>query len=133
VTLERVNPPSLPAPSGFSHAVTARGGSLVFLAGQTALGADNRIVDGGIVAQFEQALSNLLTALAAAGGHPEHLAKLTIYAVDPQDYRAHAREIGAAWKRLAGRDYPAMALIGIVRLWDEPALVELEGIAVLPD
>jgi enamine deaminase RidA (YjgF/YER057c/UK114 family) len=133
VTLERVNPPSLPAPSGFSHAVTARGGSLVFLAGQTALGADNRIVDGGIVAQFEQALSNLLTALAAAGGRPEHLAKLTIYAVDPQDYRAHAREIGAAWKRLAGRDYPAMALIGIVRLWDEPALVELEGIAVLPD
>jgi enamine deaminase RidA (YjgF/YER057c/UK114 family) len=133
VTLERVNPPSLPAPSGFSHAVTARGGSLVFLAGQTALGADNRIVDGAIVAQFEQALSNLLTALAAAGGRPEHLAKLTIYAVDPQDYRAHAREIGAAWKRLAGRDYPAMALIGIVRLWDEPALVELEGIAVLPD
>jgi enamine deaminase RidA (YjgF/YER057c/UK114 family) len=133
VTLERVNPPGLPAPSGFSHAVTARGGSLVFLAGQTALGADNRIVDGGIVAQFEQALSNLLTALAAAGGRPEHLAKLTIYAVDPQDYRAHAREIGAAWKRLAGRDYPAMALIGIVRLWDEPALVELEGIAVLPD
>jgi enamine deaminase RidA (YjgF/YER057c/UK114 family) len=133
VTLERVNPPSLPAPSGFSHAVTARGGSLVFLAGQTALGADNRIVDGGIVAQFEQALANLLTALAAAGGRPEHLAKLTIYAVDPQDYRAHAREIGAAWKRLAGRDYPAMALIGIVRLWDEPALVELEGIAVLPD
>jgi enamine deaminase RidA (YjgF/YER057c/UK114 family) len=133
VTLERVNPPSLPAPSGFSHAVTARGGSLVFLAGQTALGADNRIVDGAIVAQFEQALSNLLTALAAAGGRPEHLAKLTIYAVDPQDYRAHAREIGAVWKRLAGRDYPAMALIGIVRLWDEPALVELEGIAVLPD
>jgi enamine deaminase RidA (YjgF/YER057c/UK114 family) len=133
VTLERVNPPGLPAPSGFSHAVTDRGGSLVFLAGQTALGADNRIVDGGIVAQFEQALSNLLTALAAAGGRPEHLAKLTIYAVDPQDYRAHAREIGAAWKRLAGRDYPAMALIGIVRLWDEPALVELEGIAVLPD
>jgi enamine deaminase RidA (YjgF/YER057c/UK114 family) len=133
VTLERVNPPSLPAPSGFSHAVTARGGSLVFLAGQTALGADNRIVDGGIVAQFEQALANLLTALAAAGARPEHLAKLTIYAVDPQDYRAHAREIGAVWKRLAGRDYPAMALIGIVRLWDEPALVELEGIAVLPD
>jgi enamine deaminase RidA (YjgF/YER057c/UK114 family) len=132
VTLERVNPESLPAPSGFSHAVTARGGSLVFLAGQTALDADNRIVGGGIVAQFEQALSNLLAALAGAGGRPEHLAKLTIYVVDPEDYRAHAGEIGAVWQRLAGRDYPAMALIGIVRLWDEPALVELEGIAVLP-
>jgi enamine deaminase RidA (YjgF/YER057c/UK114 family) len=132
VSLERVNAPTLPAPSGFSHAVTARGGSLVFLAGQTALDSDNRIVDGGIVVQFEQALGNLLAALAAAGGRPEHLAKLTIYAVDPADYREHAGEIGAVWQRLAGRDYPATALIGIVRLWDEPALVELEGIAVLP-
>lgn len=133
MTLERVNPPDLPAPSGFSHAVTARGGSLVFLAGQTALDADRHIVGGGIVAQFEQALSNLLAALHAAGGGPEHLAKVTIFAVDPADYRTHAREIGAVWTRLAGRDYPAMALIGIVRLWDEPALVELEGIAVLPE
>lgn len=133
MTLERVNPPSLPAPTGFSHAVTARGGSLVFLAGQTALDFDGRIVDGDVVVQFEQALSNLLAALAGAGGGPEHLAKLTIFAVDPQDYRARSREIGAVWQRLAGRDYPAMALIGIVRLWDAPALVELEGIAVLPD
>jgi enamine deaminase RidA (YjgF/YER057c/UK114 family) len=133
VTLERVNPPSLPAPTGFSHAVTARGGSLVFLAGQTALDGDGRIVDGDVVVQFEQALSNLLAALAGAGGGPEHLAKLTIFAVDPQDYRARSREIGAVWQRLAGRDYPAMAMIGIVRLWDAPALVELEGIAVLPD
>lgn len=133
MSLERVNPPSLPAPSGFSHAVTARGGTLVFLAGQTALDAERRIVDGGIVVQFEKALSNLLAALDAAGGRPEHLAKLTIFAVDPEDYRANAREIGAVWHRLAGRDYPAMALIGIVRLWDESALVELEGIAVLPD
>ena len=133
MTLERVNPSSLPAPSGFSHAVTARGGSLVFLAGQTALDADGRVVAGGIVVQFEKALTNLLEALEGAGGRPEHLAKLTIFAVDPEDYRAHAREIGAVWHRLAGRDYPAMALIGIVRLWDEPALVELEGIAVLPE
>lgn len=133
MTLERVNPSSLPAPSGFSHAVTARGGSLVFLAGQTALDADARIVAGGIVVQFEKALANLLEALEGAGGRPEHLAKLTIFAVDTEDYRAHAREIGAVWHRLAGRDYPAMALIGVVRLWDEPALVELEGIAVLPE
>lgn len=133
MSLERVNPPSLSAPSGFSHAVTARGGTLVFLAGQTAQDDERRIIDGGIVVQFEKALSNLLVALDAAGGRPENLAKLTIFAVDPEDYRANAREIGAVWHRLAGRDYPAMALIGIVRLWDESALVELEGIAVLPD
>lgn len=133
MSLERVNPPSLSAPSGFSHAVTAHGGTLVFLAGQTAQDDERRIIDGGIVVQFEKALSNLLVALDAAGGRPENLAKLTIFAVDPEDYRANAREIGAVWHRLAGRDYPAMALIGIVRLWDESALVELEGIAVLPD
>lgn len=130
--LERVNPASLAPPSGFSHAVAARGGSLVFLAGQTALDQTGRVVGDGVVAQFEQALGNLLAALGAAGGGPEHLAKLTIFAVDPEDYRAHAGEIGRVWQRLAGRDYPAMALIGIVRLWDVEALVELEGIAVLP-
>ncbi len=131
--LERVNPPELAPPSGFSHAVTARGGTLVFLAGQTALDASGAVVGDGIVEQFEQALANLLAALRAAGGAPEHLARVTIYAVDPEDYRAHAADIGAVWRRLAGRDYPAMALIGIVRLWDEAALVELDGVAVLPD
>jgi enamine deaminase RidA (YjgF/YER057c/UK114 family) len=131
--LERVNPPGLAPPSGFSHAVTARGGTLVMLAGQTALDASGAIVGDGIVEQVEQALGNLLAALAAAGGRPEHLARVTIYSVDPADYREHAGEIGAVWRRLAGRDYPAMALIGIVRLWDEAALVELDGIAVLPD
>jgi enamine deaminase RidA (YjgF/YER057c/UK114 family) len=132
VTLQRVNPASLAAPSGFSHAVSATGGRIVFLAGQTALDAGGVVVAGGIVAQFERALGNLLTALAAAGGRPEHLAKLTIFVTDPADYRAHAGEIGQVWRRLAGREYPAMALIGIVRLWDAEALVELEGIAVVP-
>ena len=131
--LERVNPSALPAPSGFSHAVTARGGSIVFLAGQTALDADGRIMPGGVVAQFERALQNLLAALDGAGGTPQDLARVTIYSVDPDDYRAHAAEIGEVWRRLAGREYPAMALIGIVRLWDADALVEIDGIAVLPD
>jgi enamine deaminase RidA (YjgF/YER057c/UK114 family) len=132
VTLERVNPGQLAPPSGFNHAVTATGGRLVFLAGQTALDRDGAVVGDGIVGQFERALANLLAALEAAGGRPEHLAKVTIFATDPEDYRAHAGEIGRVWKRLVGADYPAMALIGIVRLWDVEALVELEGIAVLP-
>ena len=132
VSIERVNPPSLPAPSGFSHAVVATGGRLVFLAGQTALDASGSIVGGTVVEQFEQALKNLLTALAAAGGSPEHLASLTIYAVDLADYRAHGREIGAVWRRVAGREYPAMAAIGVRRLWDAAAVVEIQGFAVLP-
>ncbi|SFI43566.1 Enamine deaminase RidA, house cleaning of reactive enamine intermediates, YjgF/YER057c/UK114 family [Amycolatopsis regifaucium] len=128
--MERINPPELGRPSGFSHAVTASG-RFVFLAGQTALDEDNRIVGDGVVEQFERALTNLLTALRAAGGQPSDLCSVTIYIVDMDDYRAHAREIGAVWKRLAGTEYPAMAGIGVSRLWDVEALVEVQGFAVV--
>ena len=130
--MKRINPDKLATPSGFSHAVVATG-TTVFLAGQTGMDHDGRIVPGGVVAQFEQALGNLLAALAEAGGSPADLASLTIYIVDVDDYRAHAREIGSVWKRLVGDDYPAMAGIGVSRLWDAEALVEVQGYAVLPD
>ena len=131
MTLERVNPPSLGKPSGFSHAVVATGGRLVFLAGQIAHDAGGAIVGDTVVAQFERALANLLEALRAAGGSPAHLASLTVYAVDLDDYRAHGREIGQVWRRLAGQDYPAMAGIGVSRLWHPAALVEIQGYAVI--
>lgn len=130
--LEHVNPPELARPSGFSHAVVGRGRT-VFLAGQTALDADGRIVGDTVAEQFERALTSLLVALRAAGGEPEHLASLTIYIVDMDDYRAHTSEIGAVWRRLVGTAYPAMAGIGVSRLWDTEALVEVQGLAVLPD
>ncbi|MFI0739108.1 RidA family protein [Streptomyces sp. NPDC021100] len=130
--LDRLNPPELSPPRGFSHAVTTEGGRLVFLAGQTGLDGTGRVVPGGLPAQFERALTNLLTALTAAGGTPVDLARVTVYTTDVASYRARATELGAIWRRLAGRDYPAMALIGVVRLWDEEALVELDGVAVLP-
>jgi len=132
VSLEFVNPPELGTPSGFSHAAVGSG-RVVFLAGQTALDADGRIVGETVVDQFEKALGNLLVALAAAGGSPADLASLTIYIVDMDDYRAHAREIGRVWRRLIGDAYPAMAGIGVTRLWDREALVEVQGHAVLPD
>ena len=131
MSIERVDPPSLAAPSGFAHTVIATGGRLVFLAGQTALDANGSIVGATVVEQFEQALGNLLTALASSGGRPSDLASLTIYAVDLADYRARGREIGAVWRKLAGRSYPAMAAVGVSRLWDEAALVEIQGLAVV--
>jgi enamine deaminase RidA (YjgF/YER057c/UK114 family) len=131
MTLQRVNPPSLAKPSGFSHAVVADGGRVVFLAGQVALGADGAVVGDTVAAQFERALANLLEALRAAGGSPADLASLTVYAVDLEGYRAQAREIGLAWRRLVGREYPAMAAIGVSRLWDPAALVEIQGYAVI--
>jgi enamine deaminase RidA (YjgF/YER057c/UK114 family) len=132
MSVEFVNPPELARPSGFSHAAVGSG-KTVFLAGQTALDGEGRIVGGTVVDQFETALGNLLVALAAAGGTAAELASLTIYIVDVDDYRANARAIGGVWKRLVGDTYPAMAAVGVARLWDEEALVEVQGYAVLPD
>ncbi|MFE2579976.1 RidA family protein [Streptomyces sp. NPDC059378] len=131
MTAERVNPPELSPPTGFSHAVVATGSRLVFLAGQTALDPGGTVVGADLPEQFERALTNLLTALKAAGGTPADLARVTVYTTDLADYRARAPELGRIWRRLAGRDYPAMAVVGAVRLWDEQALVELDGFAVL--
>jgi enamine deaminase RidA (YjgF/YER057c/UK114 family) len=130
VSVERINPPALAKPSGFSHAVVAEG-RVVALAGQTGLDEAGRIVDGGVVAQFERALANLLTALEATGGRGDQLVSLTVYIVDVDGYRTHAAEIGAVWRRLVGSDYPAMAGVGVARLWDAEALVEIQGLAVL--
>ena len=131
VSIERINPGELARPSGFSHAVSATGGRLIFLAGQTGYAPDGQIVPGGVVPQFERALGNLLTALRAAGGEPGDLVTLTIYAVDLEGYRVHGREIRQVWQRLCGRDYPAMAAVGVSRLWDADALVEVQGAAVV--
>jgi len=129
--VQRVNPPELAPATGFSHAVVGSG-TVVFLAGQTALDGAGRIVGDTIVQQFRQALENLLTALATAGGTPSDLAALTVYLVDLPDYRSHARDIGRIWRELVGTDYPAMAAVGVTRLWDDAALVEIAGHAVLP-
>src|ERR1700677_269927 len=98
MNLELINPGALGRPSGFSHAVSVSvpASRMVFLAGQVAMGPDGTIVPGGIVAQFERALANVLTALTAAGGQPADLVSLTIYLTDVEDYQAHGREIGAA-------------------------------------
>ncbi|MEU9396017.1 RidA family protein [Streptomyces sp. NPDC048324] len=132
MTAERINPSELSPPAGFSHAVVATGTRVVFLAGQTALDTDGKVVGDTLPEQFERALGNLLAALAAVGGTPSDLARVTVYATDVAAYREHAGRLGRVWRDLAGRDYPAMAVVEVVRLWDEKALVELDGFAVLP-
>jgi enamine deaminase RidA (YjgF/YER057c/UK114 family) len=132
VTTERVNPPELSPPTGFSHAVVATGSRLVFLAGQTALDPDGKITGDTLPDQFARALGNLLTALHAAGGTPADLARVTVYTTDLATYRTHAPQLGHIWRHSAGRDYPAMAVIEVTRLWDPQALIELDGFAVLP-
>ncbi|MGO4341102.1 RidA family protein [Pedococcus sp. 2YAF34] len=126
-----VNPASLPTPSGYSHGTLS--GNTLYLGGQTALDAQMQIVPGGIVEQFQQAFSNVLATLAEAGGVPEDLVSITIYLTDIPDYQAHGREIGRAWRELAGPVYPAMAGIGTTALWQPEALIEIVGVAVIPD
>ncbi|MGN6090185.1 MAG: RidA family protein [Actinomycetes bacterium] len=126
-----VNPAALPAPSGYSHGTLV--GNTLYLGGQTALDSSMRIVAGGIVEQFRQAFSNVLTTLREVGGEPGDLVSVTIYLTDIPDYQAHGREIGQVWRELAGAVYPAMAGIGCTALWQPEALIEILGVAVIPD
>jgi enamine deaminase RidA (YjgF/YER057c/UK114 family) len=130
MTTDRVNPELLAVPRGFSHAVVGTG-TMVFLAGQTSMNRDGNIVGDTVVDQFRQALRNVLIALTAAGGTADQLANITVYITDMDDYKAHAREIGGVWRELVGRHYPAMAGIGVSRLWDAEAMVEIQAVAVL--
>lgn len=126
-----VNPPQLAKPIGFAHGVKA--GPFVYLGGQTALNADYKIVPGGIVEQFEQAFSNVLATLAHAGGKPSDLVDVTIYLTDVDEYQRNGKLIGQKWREMAGTEYPAMAGIGVTKLWQPEALIEIQGVAYLGD
>jgi enamine deaminase RidA (YjgF/YER057c/UK114 family) len=128
-----VNPPQLAKPSGFSHGIEARG-RLLFLAGQTALDAGGRIVaPGDLVAQFRQALVNVATVIEARGGSLRDVVKLTFYVVDRRDYRAKSKAIGQVYRELMGGHYPPTTLVEVKALWDDDALVEIDGFAVLEE
>jgi len=117
-----VNPPELPEPVGFSHAVVAGGG--VYLGGQTGEGAT-------LAEQFDSAAGKLVAALRAAGGEPDQLVSLVVYTTAIDEYRAATGELGEVWRRHFGKRYPAMALIGVSALYEPDAQVELMGVAVL--
>ena len=130
---ELVNPSSLAPPSGFAHATAPVPGRTVYLGGQAGHRTDGSLAEGGIVAQFDQACANVVEALRAAGGRPEHLVSVSIYATDLAGYRDSLGPVGEAYRRHFGKHYPAMALLGVSELFDPDALVELVGIAVVPD
>jgi enamine deaminase RidA (YjgF/YER057c/UK114 family) len=127
-----LNPPSLARPGGFSHGILTTGGRLLFLAGQTASDASGQIVAAGdIVAQYEQVLQNLQTVVEAAGGTMQDIVKLTIFVGDRDGYRAHLKPLGKIHRAYFGTYYPATALLEISRFFQDEAMIEIEGIAVL--
>ena len=130
---EIVNPVSLGAPRGYSNGVLApAGGRLLFVAGQIAWNAQQNIVSAEFARQFGQALENVLTVVRAAGGEPEHVVRLTVYVTDKLEYAAALREVGAEYRRLMAKHFPAMALVEVKGLLEPEAKVEIEATAVLP-
>ncbi len=132
MTVELVNPPALARAVGFSHAAVGSG-RMVALAGQIGWDGNGKLVSTELAAQFAQALGNLVVALRAAGGEPTDLMSLRIYVTDKRLYNAQLKEIGAAYRALLGRHFPAMALVQVADLLEPGALVEIEGLAALPE
>ncbi len=131
--LTAVNPESLGVPRGYSHGMlAASGGRLLFVAGQVAWDKSQRIVSHDFAAQFGQAMENVIAVVRAAGGEPHHLARLTIFVVDRQEYMKALDEVGRAYRKVMGKHFPAMALIEVKALLEPDAKVEIEATAVLP-
>jgi enamine deaminase RidA (YjgF/YER057c/UK114 family) len=127
--IELFNPPALGPAVGFAHAAAA--GDLVVLGGQVGADASGRIVaPGDLVAQFTRAIRNVATALEAAGSGPERALKLTYFVTDAAAYRAALKPIGAAYREVFGRHYPATSLFEVSGLFDPEALVEIECVAL---
>ena len=127
-----VNPETLPPPKGFAHAVVAKGDTTVYLGGQAGHRPDGTLVGDDLVDQFDQACANVVAALEAAGGRPEHLVQLLIFTTDLSGYRDGMGPIGKAYRKHFRKHYPAMALLGTTELFDPGAKVELVGVAVIP-
>lgn len=131
MSLRFINPESFPPPVGYSNGVLAApNGSLLFISGQIGWDEQGRIVSMDFVEQFDRALQNVIAVIEAAGGQAQQLARLVIYVTDKKEYRSRTKEIGARWRARLGAHYPAMALVEVVSLLEDSALVELEGIAV---
>ena len=127
-----LQPPGWMRPRGFSNGIKAKG-TLVFTGGQIGWDSQCRFVSQDLAAQVRQTLSNILEVLAVAGAGPEHVVRLTWYVTDKREYLARSKEVGAAYRAVMGRHYPAMAVVQVAELVEDAARVEIEATAVIPD
>ena len=128
---EILQPKGWASPQGYANGIAAEG-RLVFIAGQIGWNAEARTVGDDLVAQAEQALRNIVAVLAEAGGGPEHLTRMTWYVTDKAEYIARRKDIGAAYRHVIGRHFPAMSLLVVAGLLEDEAQVEIEATAVIP-
>jgi enamine deaminase RidA (YjgF/YER057c/UK114 family) len=125
-----VQPPNWPAPRGYSNGI-AGAGRVVMVGGQIGWDEQGRFPEG-FVAQVAQALHNVLAVVQAAGGKPQHVARLTWYVVDIEEYRNALPALGSVYRETFGRWYPAMTLVQVTALVERQALIEIEATAILP-
>ncbi|MDQ3247049.1 MAG: RidA family protein [Pseudomonadota bacterium] len=125
-------PPGWPRPKGYSNAMAARG-RIIVTAGVVGWDEQERFASDTLAGQFAQALRNILAILECDGAGPANIARMTCYVTDIDAYRASLTEIGAAWKEIIGRHYPAMGLVAVTALVEPQALVEIEATAVVPE
>ena len=120
------------APIGYANGIAVDAGRIVFIAGQVGWNPQQKFESAEIVPQFEQALKNLLAVLHEAGGEARHICRITAYCCDKPAYLAARGALGAVWRRLMGAHYPAMSMIFVSDLLDNPGKIELEATAVVP-
>jgi enamine deaminase RidA (YjgF/YER057c/UK114 family) len=132
MSFEILRPPGWARPKGYSNGIAARGRQ-VFIAGQIGWDGECRFPGSRLADQVRQALENVVAVLAEAGGRPEHLVRLTWYVTSRDEYQAELAEIGAAYRAVMGRHYPAMSVVQVVALMEAAAKVEIEATAVIPD
>ena len=119
-------------PIGYANGIVVDAGRIVFVAGQVGWDAQQKFHSAEIAPQFDQALQNVVAVLAAAGGAPHHICRMTAYCCDKPAYLAVRRELGSIWRKHMGTHYPAMSMIFVSDLLDSPGKIELEATAVIP-
>jgi len=127
-----LQPPGWVKPKGFSNGIAVKGGTTVFVAGQVAFNSRGVFEEKTFAGQFRQTLKNTVAVLAEAGAQPEHIVRMTWYILDKEEYLGAIKEVGAAYRELIGRHYPAMAVVQVVALMEDEAKVEIETTAVIP-
>ena len=131
MSIRVLQPDGWPCPRGYANGMSASGRT-IFVAGQVGWDATQRLVDGGIVEEARQALANIVAILAVDGARPEHLVRLTWYVTDRAQYLAAATALGAVYRELLGRHFPAMSAVEVKSLMEAGAVVEIEATAVVP-
>lgn len=125
-------PPGWPRPKGYANGVSAKG-RVIVTAGVVGWTAEEEFEAEDLPGQFRQILLNTLAILAEDKAEPEHIVRMTWYVTDLDDYRANLAWIGAAWRELIGRHYPAIAVVGVTGLVEPAARIEIETMAVVPE